>query len=275
VRHRLLLATLLVPASAAGQQHPWSVEHLTSRIPRAELDAISARGRELAAYDAAAWHGTDAAQALQPPQGSIRGYVARRRPDGLWEVVFGYPTATADTFYIVARATQRARDDTMYTAALVTPAEPDTKFFARAARAISLAAHDFGRVTRPYNTAALPIAGSGDWFVYLVPAPTRFGYWPHGGDARYRISADGRTLRERRRLHNTVLEYGPPPHESGQDLKSGMHTAVLHDAVEDTDVFLVLTRQPRVPEYIVSETFYFHVDLDGRITAYDHEKVSK
>ncbi len=36
-------------------------------------------------------------------------------------------------------------------------------------------------------------------------------------------------------------------------------------------MFLVLIRQPRVPEYIVSQTFYFRIDLDGRITAYDRE----
>lgn len=107
--YRLLFATLLLPAPAVAQQRPWSVEHRSTRIPREELDAISARGRELAAYDGAAWHGTDAVLALQPPADSIRGYVARRRPDGLWEVVFGYPAATSDTFYIVARATQRAR----------------------------------------------------------------------------------------------------------------------------------------------------------------------
>lgn len=156
----------------------------------------------------------------------------------------------------------------------MTPAEPDTGYFARAQRAISLAAQDFGPVTRPYNTAALPTAQTGDWFVYLVPAPTRLGYWPHGGDARYRISADGRTLREKRRMHNAVIEYGPPPKDGTQRVAAG-HSAVLWDAVEDTDVFLVLTRQPPMPEYIGSETFYFQVDLDGRITAYDHEKVSK
>jgi hypothetical protein len=220
-----------------AQQRPWSAEHLSTRISREELDGISTRGREIAEYDGAAWHGTDAAQALRPPEG--------------------------------------AADDTLYAAAAVTPVEADSGYFARAARAVDLAIHDFGPVTRPYNPVVLPIDGADDWFVYLVPAPTRFGFWPLGADVRYRVSADGRSVRERRRLHNTVIEYGPPSRQAGKELKAGFHTAVVADGPEDTDVFLVLTRQPRVPEYIVSETFYFRIDIDGRITAYDRDRTSK
>ena len=273
-RH-LLLALLLLPAPALAQQRPWSAEHLSHRIPREELDAISARGRELAGYDAAAWHGTDAVQALQPVQARVAGFVARRQADDRWEVVFGRPSADADTFYIAYRALQTAAGDTLYSAEAVTPPGADTGYFARAARAISLAAHDFGRASPPYNPAILPIGGSDEWFVYLVPAPTRYGYWPLGADVRYRVSADGRRLLEKRRLHNAVIEYGPPPEVKGEELKSGFHTAVLRDRPEDTDVFLVLTRRPSVPEYIASATFYFRIDLDGRITAYDRDLKAK
>ncbi|HUL69197.1 MAG TPA: hypothetical protein VLT17_03040, partial [Gemmatimonadales bacterium] len=40
---------------------------------RARLDSITDRGRQLAAYDVAAWHGTDAVQALHPGATDIRG----------------------------------------------------------------------------------------------------------------------------------------------------------------------------------------------------------
>ena len=46
---------------------------------------------------------------------------------------------------------------------------------------------------------------------------------------------------------------------------------MLDDRPEDTDVFHVLSREPRVPEYIVSKSYYFRVDVDGRITAYKHD----
>lgn len=114
-----------------------------------------------------------------------------------------------------------------------------------------------------------------EWYVYLVPAPTRAGYWPLGADTRYRISGDGRRLREKRRLHNTVMEYGPPEGRSGETLAARSHSAVLDDRPEDTDVFHVLSRRPQVPEYIVSETFYFRIDVDGRITAYDRESAPR
>lgn len=84
--HRLWLAMLLLPAPAVSQDRPWSTEHLSTRISREDLDAISARGREIAGYDAAAWHATDAVQALGP----VPDYIAsgdlllshrHRRPD--------------------------------------------------------------------------------------------------------------------------------------------------------------------------------------------------
>jgi hypothetical protein len=44
-----------------------------------------------------------------------------------------------------------------------------------------------------------------------------------------------------------------------------MHTHVLSDTPEDTDVFHVLTRKPTVPELISTEHFLFMVESDGSI----------
>lgn len=46
---------------------------------------------------------------------------------------------------------------------------------------------------------------------------------------------------------------------------------MLDDRPEDTDVFLVLSRKPQVPEYIISQSFYFRIEVDGEIIAYDRE----
>ncbi len=270
MRVPVLLLLALVP-SLAAQEPPWSLERLSDRMPGAELDAITARGKELAAYDMAAWHGTDAVLALHPASDRVRSYIARRRQDGMWEVVFGRQSTGTDTFYVAYRAVQATPGDTSFAAEAFEPALADTEYYARAARALAVGGQDFGRVSRPYNSVVLPIPESGEWLVYLLPAPTRAGYWPLGADARYRVSGDGRRILAKRRLHNTIIEYGAPPPRKGAELKAGYHTAVLDDRPEDTDVFLVLTRQPRVPEYIVSQTFYFRIDLDGRITAYDRE----
>ena len=43
-----------------------------------ELAAITERGRDLAGYDAAAWHASDALQAKQPKEGSVVRYIAQQ-----------------------------------------------------------------------------------------------------------------------------------------------------------------------------------------------------
>jgi hypothetical protein len=40
---------------------------------------------------------------------------------------------------------------------------------------------------------------------------------------------------------------------------------VLSDVPEDTDVLLVLTRQPRVPEIVMTPTYIYTIGVDGRI----------
>jgi hypothetical protein len=271
-----LSVVLVAPPSASGQgRTPWgSAEHIAA-IPREELDAITARGRLLAEYDQAAWHATDAVMALRPSAQLVRGYLARRRSDGLWEVVFGRPNARADTFFVAYRAVHRTIGDTTYAASALSPRAEDTEFYARAGRALDVARGEFGAARRPYNAMVVPAGESGDWYVYLVPAPTQPGIFPLGGDARYRISEDGRTLLESRRLHNTILEGAPPPPRAATRVEASYHTHVLSDRPEDTDVFHVLSRTPSVPDYIASQSYYFRIDPDGRITAFDRDPASK
>jgi hypothetical protein len=44
---------------------------------------------------------------------------------------------------------------------------------------------------------------------------------------------------------------------------AGVHTHVLADTPEDTDVFHVLARKPAVPEMILTKRYVFQVDPDG------------
>jgi hypothetical protein len=223
----------------------------------------------LAGYDKAACHGTDAVAAIHPDTTAMRAYMARRNSDGRWEVVFGRPSATADTFYVASRAVQSATSDTEFTATPLSRPVADADYYARAFRALDAASREMGRAaSRPYNSMVVPADGTNEWFVYFVPAPTTLGVWPLGADVRLRVSSDGRTILEGRRLHNDVIEYTGKSND-GKQLVAGMHTAVLADQPEDTDVFHVLTRTPRVPEYIVTKSYYFSIAIDGRISAYD------
>ena len=85
-----------------------------------------------------------------------------------------------------------------------------------------------------------------------------------GGDVRYLISQNGIKVIEKRQLHKAVIENEPPKQEGNQQV-AGIHTHVLSETPEDTDVFHVLTRKPKVPEFISTEHFMFVVDVDGSI----------
>lgn len=224
-----------------------------------ELRAITRRGQLLAAYDQAGWGATDAVMALHPAEGSITHYIAQPGTDN-WRVSFGRLTPSRDTF-LVAYEARYTVGDSVFRATALTPPRADTGYLARAARAIDAARAAFGAVQRPYNVAVIP-ASLGEWWVYMYPASTQPGVWPLGGDARFLVSADGHTIRARRRLHNGIIEYAAKP---GQKLEAYTHTAVLDDVPEDTDVLAALSRTPRAPEYVITDAYVYRIDVDGTI----------
>ncbi len=239
----------------------------TIKPPPAELAAITERGRNLAGYDAACWHASDAVQAEKPKAGSVTRYIARKGDKG-WVVAFGTLDEAKEHFLIAYEATQGKNADRFEVKAF-DPPKQDASFFRSGARAIEVALKDFvsqpNLEQRPYNVAVLPAPKEEIW-VYLVPAPTKAGVWPLGGDVRYLVSADGTKLLDRRRLHKSVIEV-ERPQEAGQDQEqvAGIHTHVLAEIPEDTDVFHVLIRKPRVPELIRTAHWIFVVEPDGTI----------
>src|SRR5579875_1646262 len=70
-----------------------------------ELAAITERGRNLAGYDAAAWHASDALQTKEIKPGSVVRYIARKTDRG-WTVAFGRLDEKRDRFLIAYEATQ-------------------------------------------------------------------------------------------------------------------------------------------------------------------------
>ena len=108
-------------------------------------------------------------------------------------------------------------------------------------------------------------AEEGQFWVYLVPAPTRSGVWPLGGDVRYLMSSDGTRVVGKRQLHNAIIEKEMPREDAANKVAMGYHIHVLDDLPEDTDVFHVLSRKPAVPEIIATEHFVFQVDASGDV----------
>jgi hypothetical protein len=125
-----------------------------------DLAAITERGRDLAGYDAAAWHASDAVQAKQPKEGSV----------------------------------------------------------------VRCIAHQIDNL----------------------------------------ISPDGTKIESKRQLHKSVIEVEPPKDEFDKQV-AGVHTHVLDDTPEDSDVFHALTRKPSVPEMVITKQFVFQVDPEGSI----------
>lgn len=229
-----------------------------------ELAAITQRGVMLAAYDQAAWHATDAVEATHPPAGKVVRYIARQTATG-WTVDFGRLNADATKFLTAYEAIQTDAP-THFAVGQFDPAREDTGFNLFAARAIDLAIKNFSGVANtPYNIAVLPGGTRGN-LVYLYPAQVKNGVYPYGGDARYFVSPDGTTIYEKRELHKTVLESTPAQVPKDATPAAGYHTHVLTDLPEDTDVFLVLHRQPRVPEYITAGGHTYVINTDGTIT---------
>jgi len=231
----------------------------------AELSAITARGRLIAEYDTAAWHATDVVQDLKPDNGSTRYYIAKKSDRG-WVVVFGRLNAGRDKFLIVYQAVEGTRPE-FFTAKKYDPPLESSDFYLSAAKAFDAALKDLGPVNRPYNAYAIP-SEEGQLYVYLLPGSDKDGVYLLGGDARYTFSADGAALIEKRQMHKTILEFDSHDTSSGiKKLEGSWHTHVLSDVPEDSDVFYVLTRQPRIPEYIgtLDKKIYI-VQTDGTIS---------
>ena len=271
-----IVCAALLPVAMSAQGFPGLKLDRIASIPREELDAITARGKLLAEYDFASWYATDAVLAAEPRAGLIEGYLALQKPDGLWEVVFGRLSAKSDTFYIAFRAVQRSAGSELFTTYEMRPPARDQGYFLFAARALYLSRSDFGPKTRPYSATVVRVAGNDEWYVYFIPGPRNHSVWLNGGDIRYRVSADGRLITERRRLHNTTLEFVAPPQKlDSSKLDYSLQTIVLDDRPEDTDVFHVLVRLPRVRGLFVSRSYYFMIDTTGRIMAYDRDTTVK
>lgn len=234
----------------------------TAPLSREQLAEITARGRLLAEYDQAAWHATDAVMAAHPKQDSGSRFVCRKT-EPAWTCVFGH--LSTDKFLIDYEAVQGASPEEFQIKHNDPPAE-DTDFYFAAVKAMLVAGKDFQLTaeSRPYNPSVLP-APSGQWYVYMVPAQTKKGVFPLGGDARYLVTAEGNTILEKRQLHKSIMETTAQVPNGGK-FAAGFHTHVLTNVPEDTDVFFVLTRKPLVPEMIgTGKKQMYEVETDGTI----------
>ena len=247
-----LLATFLAARANAQRIEPPSAQ---------ELMATTERGILLNEYDQASWHASDAAQTANPKTVEGQRWIAKKEKEK-WTVAFGRLSADKTAFEIHYEAAEQAKRQE-FAVREQAPPKPDRGFYLFAARAIELALADFRGEKRSYNYAVLP-APQDQLYVYVYPAQTRPRVYPLGGDVRYLLSQDGMKILEKRQMHKSILE-SPPP-DKARKLAAGFHTHMLSDLPEDTDVFHVLTQDPRVPEMVGTSHFLYQVRTDGTIT---------
>ncbi len=237
----------------------------SSKPSEAELAAITARGVLLAEYDTAAWQATDAVQAAHPVEGRVGRYIGRKTDAG-WVVDFGRLNQAQEKFLVAYEAVQVSAK---FEVKSFDAAREDTGWNLAAAKGIEIAMRDLGPTSRPYNIAVLP-ADHESMYVYLYPAQVKAGVYPLGADVRYRVSPDGTKIIEKRQMHKTIIESDTA--RTDITVKVGYHSHVLSEVPEDTDVFLVLTRQPQVPEIVVAGPYMFTIDVNGKITVEDRPR---
>ena len=229
----------------------------------ARLAVITARGRLLAAYDTAAWYATDAVQAMHPAQGSFHRYIGKQTING-WLVSFGRLNDTGDKFLVAYEAAQ-SEDPQHFTVKAYDPPQEETDFYFHAAKAIEAALHDFQGPNRHYNVAVLP-ADAGQLYVYVYPAQTEKNIFVAGADARFLVTSDGSRIIEKHQMHKSLLEFKDLG--EGKTPVAGMHTHVLTDLPEDSDIFYVLSRKPHIPEDIITKNrTMYEVRTDGTVVA--------
>ncbi len=199
-------------------------------------------------YDVAAWHATDAVRARVADKDLPHGNYIAKRSDRGWVVVFGQLNENHDKYLILYEALQGATP-VDFDVKKYDPPREDSDFYLHAATALQSALAGFEREQRPYNTYVL-LQDTGQMYVYILPASTKTGVYPLGGDVRYLISSDGNNIIEKHPMHKSILEFDTSA-QAGKTVM-GVHTHVLTDRPEDSDVFYVLSRKPSMPEVVVT-----------------------
>ena len=225
-----------------------------------QLEETTVRGRLLGEYLVALQEALKAITGLKPPNEVGLTYVAKKS-DGKWHVAGGRLNQNASAFLITYEATQSSNNTDFSLQKHEVPLE-DAGFYCTAARAIAVAVRDFQGQRGLYTTAVLP-TDSNQIYVYVLPAQTKPDVLVFGGDARYLVSSDGARIKERRRMHKSIIEY----RESDRSHlpAAGIHSHVITDVPEDSDVAYVLTRKPPTPEFVKTPDHLFLVQVDGTI----------
>ncbi len=185
----LLAACAALPAVAQTAPAP-----APTAAEQAELERIVARGRLMAAYDRAAWLGTDDVMArMRDWRDRLGGWIVDGPGDGP-TVVFHDRSNPPRALYAARLIDGKLTDAKLLTgdAATLSP-ERIRLIAARNAAAKAIGNARVAPCSTAFNSIVVPPAPSGGPIaVYFMTAQTKPGELPIGGHYRVDVSADGR-----------------------------------------------------------------------------------
>ncbi len=183
----LLAACTALPAAAQTAPAPTAAE-------RAELDRIVARGRLMAAYDRAAWLGTDDIMArMRDWRDRLGGWIVDGPMDAP-TVIFHDRSDPPRALYSARLVGGKLVDATMPSGDATTLSPERIRLIAaRNAAAKAIGDARIAPCSTAFNSIVVPPAPSGGPIsVYFLTAQTRDGELPVGGHYRVDVAADGR-----------------------------------------------------------------------------------
>jgi len=249
-------ATLLAIALLSAHAAPATAQDAPAPVPVEEwpLERIEAMGTAIYRQDVAAWVSTDALLAHldgTPPPGMVGWIVVDEAAHQRVRYVRDDGGVLKAAFDVVVRDGRAGPVE-----AVDTPLSETEKaqFQAR-----TTAARNIGRLrcSPQLNAVILDDPDSDDWLVWLLTTTSDANVVPMGGHYRFRISADGSTVRRRDMLSNSCVNM--PRAQEGEHETAGLFiTHIVSRTPVETHVFLSL--QNRLPIYVAANDSVFAVE---------------
>ncbi len=232
---------------------------------KGEIEWLEQRGREIADYDHAAWVASDLLKPMKPDKKDLGQFHAIKY-SGHWFVYFGRMSEDSSEFlgaYIFS-CPEGNFEEMKLTPHPESWPKDDLYPFALALDVARGALREDLDLP-PYNNYVFR-EPNGTITVYYLPGSTDEKNIRYGSDFKLSISADGRRVLQKNKLHNSMLTI-----PLGEAKKNGIkpafniHSHVVTLLPTETDVAWAIIFPKFVPHYVISKEYLFALTADGKL----------